>query len=345
MEILKKINLKNDLFCLGLIVLIGIFLRFWQLGKNPASLYWDEAAISLDAYSINRTGKDMNNLNWFQVVFPSYGDFKAPVFIWLTTLSFKVFGMSPWALRFPIAVFSCLIIIFSYLLAKEIVSFDKKWESKYKYLPILTAFLLSVNPWPVHFGRIGLESSLSVFWFIVSVYLFLKGVKKSGVFLVLASLSAVIGIYTYYSLRAVVPFLFFSLGIVFIKNLWKKKGWSILAIVVFIGLNLPVILSPHYEASQRYRLNNDNLARPVKVITESSEYLERYGSNLMSRVLYHRYFFWMRDYLKNYLSHFSLDFLFLSGDRNNLRHHSGYGGRVFTHFFTILFVRLILFDQ
>ena len=91
---------------------------------------------------------------------------------------------------------------------------------------------------------------------------------------------------------------------------------------------IPILKSPYYERSQEYRLNNNNLIHHRQVIAESSQYLEKYDSALWSRIVYHRYLLLTRDFLKNYSSHFSLDFLFITGD-TNLRQHSGYFGEFF----------------
>jgi hypothetical protein len=48
-----------------LAVSVGVFLasvlfRFWQLGKTPVGLYWDETAIYVDAKTVSQTFKDMH---------------------------------------------------------------------------------------------------------------------------------------------------------------------------------------------------------------------------------------------------------------------------------------------
>ncbi len=328
--------MKKEFFYFLLILILGIFLRFFQLGKNPVSMYWDEVAIALDAYTVNETGRDINNHHWFQAIYGSYGDFKAPIFIWLATISVRFLGMNAFAVRLPIAIFSSLLIVLIYFLVKEMLSFDEELEKKFNLVPILSSFLVAINPWPVHFGRIGLESSLSVFWLFLALYLFLKGVKKNGLYLVFASLSAAIGVYTYYSLRVIVPLLFLFLGLIFIKKIWNKKWWGILAIIIFLVFNFILIKSPYYEQSQQYRLGGDNILNNKKLIEESSKYLETYGLSLWSKIVYHRYIFIAHDFLENYCDHFSFNFLFLHGD-SNLRHHSGYFGE-----FLIIFVPFLV---
>ena len=321
---------------------MAIFLRFWQLGKNPVSMYWDEVAIALDAYSFNQTGKDMNNMNWLQPVFGSYGDFKAPIFILLVVPFLKVLGMTSLAVRLPIAIFSLLSLTLVYFLSKEILSFDKKLAKKYQLLPLLSLLIVAISPWPVHFARIGLESSLSVFFFLAALLFFLKGVRGKSWWILVSIMPAVLAVYSYYSLRVVIPLFVFSLILIFFKKIWTKKIWSIFgAILLFVLAIVPIFKSPYYLRSQDYRLNNNNLIYPNQLVKESSQYLETYGSNLYSRVVYHRYIFWTRDFLKNFSSHFSADFLFISGD-SNLRQHSGYLGEFFLVLMPFYFLGLFL---
>lgn len=323
--------MKKKQHCLLIIIIfvLAAFLRFYQLGNNPVSLYWDEAAIALDAYSLNETGKDMNGMNIWQPVFGSYGDFKAPVLIILSTFSVHFLGMNAFAIRLPIALISLLTLWIIYLLVKELLTFDKEIKQKYHLLPIMTLFILAIAPWPVHFSRIAFESSLSVFFLILSLFLFIKGIKKSHYLLILSVIAAIIAVYSYYSLRVIMPLFVIVLTLIFFKKIWPKKIITlILASVLFVVAILPILGSPYYARSQDYRLNNNNLIRQTQLITESSVYLERYQSNPIAKLVYHRYIFWMRDFLKNYLSHFSLDFLFISGDQN-LRQHSGYWGEFF----------------
>ncbi len=320
-------NKKKEIIFLIIILAIAFFLRFFQLGSNPAALYWDEAAIALDAYSIATTGKDMNNQFFMQPVLGSYGDFKAPVLIWLAVPSVYLFGMTPFAIRLPVALFSILSIYLAYLLLKELLTFDGQLAKRYKFMPLLLALIMAISPWTVHFGRIGFESSLSVAFLLLALLFFLKALKNKGHYFLLSAFFASIAVYSYYSLRIVLPLFYLALVIIFFKEIKKNHLWRklILALCLFAVTMIPILSSPYYARSQDYRLNNDNLIHHQKVIEESSKYLERYNSNLYSRVVYHRYVFVVRDFLSNMAAHFSNDFLFFKGD-NNLRQHSGYFG-------------------
>lgn len=319
---------KREFLLLAIIILLGFFLRFYQFGQNPASLYWDEAAIALDAYSISQSGHDIHGEYWLKPILASYGDFKAPVLIWLASFSVKIFGMSAFAIRLPVALFSLFTIYLVYLLSKEFLSFNKSLAKRYKLLPILTAFMVSISPWSVHFGRIAFESSLSVTFLLIALVFFVKAIKSKGFYFLLSTIFAVLGTYTYYSLRAIIPLLLVVLVVIFFKKINEKKWWLISSILLFILLMIPILRSLYYEASQAYRLTNNNLVYPEQAIAQSSQYLEKHDSSLFSRIFYHRYLFIIRDFLLNMGSHFSPQFLFFKGDAN-LRQHSAYFGEFF----------------
>lgn len=316
---------KTEFFAMIIVLLIGLLLRFWQLGQNPASLYWDEAAILLDAHSISVSGLDINNQHWLQPVLGSYGDFKAPVLIWLTSLFVPIFGAEALAVRVPIALLSVFTIYLVYVLAKQLLSFDQKLYSSFRYIPFLSAALVAISPWSVHFGRIGFESSLSVTFLLLTLIFFIHGLKKHGFFIILSSVFAVGGVYSYYSLRLVLPLLALALLWIFYREVKQQKLHTAVGALIFVGAMIPLLISPYYHRSQDYRLNNNNLIHHRQVIEESSNYLERYNSSLYARLVYHRYLLVTRDFLSNMGSHFSFDFLFLRGDAN-LRQHSGYLG-------------------
>jgi len=218
------------LFCLGL---LGLSARFWQFGKIPVSLYWDEAAIGLDARSLLTTGKDLNGQSWLQPIFISYGDYKAPGYIWLTTLLGKFLSVSELTVRLP----------------SLLASLGVAWLL-FKWLGSFVAISYLIMPWSIHFSRIGFESHLSLFWLVLAVYLVIR--KK----LIFAGLAVILGIYTYVSLRFLAPCLFIITFLLYSRTKFKQ----FIIGLALIGLSIIILVkSPYYAASQQYRLSNDNL--------------------------------------------------------------------------------------
>ena len=88
-----------------LIVLIGTVLRFYQLGINPPSLTWDEPALGYHAYSLAIDGKDEFGRLLPITYLESFGDYKPPVYAYLTAPFVKFLGLNEAAVRFPSALF------------------------------------------------------------------------------------------------------------------------------------------------------------------------------------------------------------------------------------------------
>ena len=92
------------------IIIFAAFLRFYQLGQNPPSLTWDEAAWGYNAYSIGIDGKDEFGRFLPIDYLESFGDFKPPVYAYLDVLPVKFFGLNEFAVRFPSALFGVLTV-------------------------------------------------------------------------------------------------------------------------------------------------------------------------------------------------------------------------------------------
>ncbi|OGD63403.1 hypothetical protein A2160_02915 [Candidatus Beckwithbacteria bacterium RBG_13_42_9] len=319
---------KKDLIILFFIFLLGVFWRFFLLGSNPPSLYWDEVAIGLDGYSLATTGKDINGFSPFQPIFLSYGDYKAPVYIWLAVLPIKLLGLTLLAVRLPAAILGSILPILVWLLGRQLLFFlDPEEQKRFSSWPAWAALVTALNPWTIEFSRIGFESGVSLVWLTLSLWLFLKAVKDKLWFLILSALAALVSVYTYFSVRIIWPFLLVGWGVIFAKKLWEEKLMVIVSLVLGAVLLIPLFTSPFYQLSQQYRLSTPNLSQPESEIKQSVSYLQKDQNFFISSSVHHRYWFIGRQFLENYFSHFSVPFLFLNGD-SNLRQHSGWGGEL-----------------
>ena len=85
---------------LFLIVVLAFVLRFVQLDSLPPSLNWDEVSHGYNAYSILKTGKDEWG-KFLPIIFRAYGDYKLPLYIYITAFSEFIFGLNEFAVRLP----------------------------------------------------------------------------------------------------------------------------------------------------------------------------------------------------------------------------------------------------
>ena len=187
------------------ILLLGVVIRFYQLGSIPHGITWDEAAIGYNGHAILTTRRD----EWLErlpVSFRSFGDYKAPLAIYLNGFSTFIFGMNPFGVRFPFAAASIFAVASWILLLKELKLFGKKDD----HLILISGLVLALNPWHIHYSRIGFESGLSLALAVWGWWLLARSLHSKKLrFLFLQSfLSAVLliaSLYTYHSAKIVVP--------------------------------------------------------------------------------------------------------------------------------------------
>ena len=71
------------------ILILAAFIRFYKLESFPVSIYWDEAAIGYNAYSIAMTGRDEYGMK-LPLLFKSFSDYKLPGYIYLDSVFIKI---------------------------------------------------------------------------------------------------------------------------------------------------------------------------------------------------------------------------------------------------------------
>lgn len=218
----------------GLILVIATCLRFYQLGQVPHGMTWDEAAIGYNGFAVLNTRRD-EWIHRLPISFMSFGDFKAPMAIYLNGFFTAIFGMNLWAVRFPFALASIAAIAGMMLLAEKIS--QKKWA-------LVAGAMMTFSPWHIHYSRAGFESGMSLAFFIWSLYflfLYIKAKQKQFWSLGLAVVLAVSSLYTYHSAKLVVPLIILIITAWYKKEILKKVRISLTAAGLGLALILPMI--------------------------------------------------------------------------------------------------------
>jgi len=303
--------MKRQYLILILIILLAAFLRFWQLGENPPSLTWDEAAWGYNAYSLGIDGKDEFGrflpLNYLE----SFGDFKPPMYAYLDIIPVKLFGLNEFATRFPSAFFGVLTVLITYFLTKRIF-----WNSRSRETyALLSALFLAISPWYILLSRAAFEANVANFFIVFGVFAFLEGVLNKKWLLVLSAISFALSSYTFNTARVVSPIMVILLAIIFRKNLWKIKKTVILSAIIGFLVFLPTfgfLLSP--QASLRFQ--EVNIFSDTAIIKESNQEIVNDNNAWWSKIIHNRRFLYGLDYLKHYFDNFNPGFLFITGDGN-----------------------------
>jgi 4-amino-4-deoxy-L-arabinose transferase-like glycosyltransferase len=270
---------------LAAILLLGAGLRLYRLGDVPAGFFCDEASVGYNAYTILTTGADEYGVS-FPVFFRAFGEYKSPIEIYSTVPSVAVFGLNEFATRLPSALYGVLSILAIYLLVRQLCI---RWPTR-EALALLSALFLAISPWDIQFSRVALEGLMPFVCFtLLGLYLFLKAQERPGVLPVAIAVFA-LALYSYFPARIFIPLFAIALCCLYYRFFLRHKYETLLSGIVLATLLVPFIAN---------LLGGEGLARwqQVSVFANPPP-----GEPIWQHIVV------------NYLSHFSLDFLFTAGD-------------------------------
>ncbi len=298
------------------IILLAFFLRFWHLGLNPPSLDWDEASLGYNAYSILKTGRDEYG-TFLPLSIRSFGDYKPPLYTYLTTIPVALFGLNEFSTRFISALFGAISILVAFFLIREL------FPSKSSLFSFLFMLFFAISPWHIQFSRVAFEANLALFFFILGTFLFLKGLKE-GKYYILSFLALGLSTYAYHSPRLIVPLFISGLIIIFQKQIAGNKKLLVLAASILIIFILPIAVQITSGGSAR--LGSVTIFNPENLGTTIQELkLDQQKGDWLGSLLHNRRVVYLFDTMGGYIDHFNFNFLFLNGDPPGRHHAAGMG--------------------
>jgi len=300
------------------IVILATVLRLWQLGSVPPSPDWDEAALGYDAYSIIHTGRDEFG-KFLPVVLRSFDDYKPALYAYLTIPSILIFGLNTFAVRFPSAVFGIISVIAVFFLIRELFE-----EYKYKdYLALISSFLLAISPWSIQFSRVGFESNVGGTLNLLMVLFFVKGFKKPWL-LFLSAFFAGMSIYVYQSEKVFTSLLALALVLIFRKKLFAiPKKYILSAVILGIIVVAPMAVYILGNRAALLRVTGTSVfSSQTELLKTNIQKLEqdRLNNDKIGSLLDNRRLVYGQTIISGYISHFDLNWLFITGDIS--RHHA-----------------------
>lgn len=320
-------NKKLFWLLFAIISLGAAFLRLYHLTQAPPSLYWEEAALGYDAYSILQTGHDHHGHPFPIVAFESFGDWKPALYFYAIIPFIKLVGLNAWAVRLPAALSGISIVLGVGVLARL---FTKKAAVRDRN-QLIAMTITAISPWAIQFSRAGWEVNLATALIVWGVVLFLQAFsrqQKTWLWLLSSAVLLVLSMYTYHAARIIAPLL----GL-YLAGWWlKEKGLQQLKLLVPAAIVAILILTPFLlslgSKTTNQRFAETSIFSDLSVIERSNALKDRAHNSLISRVFYHRYVLFSREMLINALSHFHPNFLFMTGDANP-RHSIQFMGQLY----------------
>ena len=302
--------LNWKLFLLFIVLLAG-FLRFYNLGTNPPSLTWDEAAWGYNAYSLGVDGKDEFGRFLPHDYLESFGDFKPPMYAYLDILPVKFLGLNEFATRVPSALFGTLTVLLTFFLVRRIFQTSKNKD----LISSFSALFLAISPWHILLSRAAFEANVASFFIILGVWGFLAAVQGRRWFLIISAVSFALSMYTFNTARVVSPLLVILLSVSFRKTLFSLKKEVLIAAFIGMFVFLPTfrfLLTP--QAGLRFQ--EVNIFSDIGVVKTANQEIANDGNSAFTKIIHNRRFLYSVEYLKHYFDNLSPNFLFIRGDGN-----------------------------
>lgn len=286
-----KFRFKN-LFFLFLII-IGIILRFWCLGSQPA-FHTDELNFAYNAYSLLKTGADEYGQKW-PIILKSAGDNKLALQSYVLAPVVGVFGLKESVIRWPSAIFGLTSVGLTYLIA--LLLFKSKKVSFY------AALFLLLSPWHILFSRTNNEAVLQLFLILSFIWLFLKNREtKKTIYKIIVPGVLLLSLFSYYSSFVFLPLFLFYLTVIYSKKRNLKKFWPLALCIASVGLFF--LTQPLARIQQTSLFKSDAFRSRIFV-----NYSEETGNIFISRVFNNKLIVGSVMFLENYFKHFSLYWL------------------------------------
>lgn len=298
--------MKNIILPIVLLVFtFATFIRVYQLDKVPSSLFGDEVDVGYQAYSLLKSGKDLNGNSW-PILLQSLSEYRAPLFIYSAIPFVSLFGLNEYGVRLPAAFWGILSIMGIFLLSRKL------WGDR---VAIISTFFLSFSSWHIQYSRASFEVTMLLSVIVFATYFFVKSFNKRY-FLIFSALLFGLTPYIYSTAVVFVPLLILLLVI-----LYTNKLKEIPKILIISAITLILTLVPYSyqtlsgKAGERFGLVS---IFTDQVLKDKVSLAQKAGisNSTIERIFHNKPLIWLQVFTLNYLRAFSPEFLFLNGDPN-----------------------------
>lgn len=299
-----------------LITLLGLVLRLYHLATIPNGFFFDEATISYQAYSLIKTGHDTWNNFLPLLSFRDYGEYILPLGIYGQIPSILLGGLTVFAVRLPHAILGALTIPLVYLLGKNLLNGK---------VGLLACLFLATSPLSLGWSRFVFEGNFGTIFFLAGSVFFSEFLKTKR-HLFWAIFFWGLSMLTYHVFLVITP-LFVGLLIYFYRQKLtplSRHRLPIILAVLFLLWSAAAIWSG--AGRERFSQASNLITElQIDVLNHEIGYCGKVAPFWLCKLAFNKPILVSANYLKNYLEHFSPEFLTFDGTflRRNLLPPSG----------------------
>lgn len=284
------------------ILLLAAAFRLIALHAHPIGFFRDEADKGYTSLCLWLTGQDQAGA-FLPLFVRSLQVTTSALYQYINIPFIALFGLHEWVVRLPAALAGTGSVIAVYYLAR-------RWWGK---TPALwTAAFLAVSPWSLLLSRWANQSILLTLWIPLAVYFLAAKEDRplpSWADTAWGCLFLLLALYTYAPARLFIPVFAALLAAILLYHAWREHAPS-KAMIRFMALYAAILalgalpLAWHIIAQPEA-----SSARLARITIFDGQPLVMVGL----------------EWVRNYFLHFSLNFLFVSGDANPRHSIEGFG--------------------
>lgn len=282
--------------------IVALLLRIYNLETLPSSLMDDEVLSGYVGRFILENGVDLYGNKFPLFYFDKFGDYYIIGPFYLAGLSTYLFGVTAFAVRFPVALFGSLIVFPVYFFTKLI--FNNKKVS------LFASLFIAIVPWHLVLSRSSTEGIIGSTIFLTGIFLILMFIKESRrLFFVIGAFLILLSYFIYHPFRMYAPLSLLPLPLIFsailIRRENRKKLLSvILLILFFLGLTVYISSTPWGKG----RFEQTSIFSPLaRVEGRIQEQIYNTGQNRIfeARLFNNKIIGYGREFINQYFSYFS----------------------------------------
>lgn len=302
MDIRSHISNKNSI-ALVCVFLAALLLRLFNLSALPLGAHADEVMNGYVGRFILQNGVDLYGNSWPLLYFNNFGDFPNVVPMYISGAFTFLFGANIFAIRLPIALFGALSIFPLYGILGML--FKEKW------IGVAGALLLALTPWHIVLSRATAEGVIAGFAMLCALWVLIKGVQTNRVLYgLIAAVLCSLTYFLYPSYRVLVPLMWLV-----VPFLWKDK-WDRFTMIVLTFLFFGLTFGIAQTDWGRGRFQQTSIFASGHEVEERTQRFV-YGSGgspvWLTRVFHNKGVVGAREFIHQYMSYFSGDFLLSRG--------------------------------
>lgn len=288
-------------FILGFALCFSLFFSLFQLNTSPPCINADEAAFGYNAYSLLKTGADEYG-NTLPVRLKSFGDYKMPLYSYLSVPFIGMFGLNEIGVRMLNIVLAVLLPFGVFFLARELFKKDE--------IAAISALLVSVSLGLGLVHRHAHEAYLAVFLITLTTLFFIRFLKHerlsdSVLFVFMLFLS----LFAYQSSRIYALFFFlFAIGYFIYRKKIARSGIIFLTLFIFASglFAITDFLYKPERVESLFLFNDKGFSLKINELNAEGG----------SRFAYNKLTVGIRDVISQEMQYFSPEFLAINGDKN-----------------------------